>query len=151
MAAQKYLRHEARGTRHEEMLSEEAFVMIGDHVGYAIRACARKGVRDVVIAGQFAKLLKIACGNEQTHVSSSELDLHSLASWLCLDPRFSHLAPLAKRANTAREVLEASGTDPCLIALVCGKVREFAERMAPEVEVKVLLAGYTMEALYFGK
>ena len=150
MAAQKYFGHEARGTRHEEKLSEEAFVMMGDHVGYAIRACAGKGVRHIVIAGQFAKLLKIACGNEQTHVSSAELDLHSLASWLDLDPRSSHLAPLAKRANTAREVLEESGMDPGLIALVCGKVREFAERMAPEAEVKVLLAGYTMEVLYFG-
>ena len=157
MAAQENFRREARtqasgvkGARHKETISEEAFVMMGDHVGHAISACASKGARHLVVAGQFAKLLKIACGHEQTHTSSSELDLHTLASWLDLDPRASHLAPLAKRANTAREVLEASGKDPGLIALVCGKAREFAERTAPGVEVKVLLAGYNRDVLYCG-
>jgi cobalt-precorrin-5B (C1)-methyltransferase len=151
MAAQKYFRGEERGTRNEDTLSEEAFVMMGDHVGYAVRACAGKGVRHLVIAGQFAKLLKIACGHEQTHASSSELDLQSLASWLDLDPRASRLAPVVRRANTAREVLEVSGNDPSLIALVCGKVRELAERLAPHCSVKILLAGYTADVLYFGR
>jgi cobalt-precorrin-5B (C1)-methyltransferase len=131
-------------------LPGEAFVMMGDHVGYALRACARKGVRGVVLAGQFAKLLKIACGHEQTHVSSSELDLRTLGEWLVLAPRTSHLAPLAQRANTAREILEASGHDPALTALVCARAKAFAESLAPGVEVKVLLAGYGGEVLYSG-
>ena len=36
-----------------------------------------------------------------------------------------------------------------LVALVCGKVREYAERMAPGLKVKVLLAGYGTGVLYF--
>jgi cobalt-precorrin-5B (C1)-methyltransferase len=142
MAAQEYFRHEE--------LKEEAFVMMGDHVGHALRACTAKGVGRIVIAGQFAKLLKIACGHEQTHASSSELDLKVLANWIPLTPRASRLAPLAKRANTAREVLELSGNDPGLIALVCGKVREGAKRIVRGGDVKVLLAGYGKEVLYFG-
>ena len=124
--------------------------MMGDHVGHALRACADKGVRQLVVAGQFAKLLKIACGNEQTHASSSELDLKMLADWLELKTQDSELKTAARQANTARELLEVSGKDPGLIALVCGKVREFAERTAPGVEVKVLLAGYNGDVLYFG-
>ena len=131
-------------------MREEAFIMMGDHAGYAIAACARKGVRRLVVAGQFAKLLKIACGHGQTHVSSSALDLKVLVAWLDLDPRASRLAPLAKQANTARHVLEASGNAPELISLVCGRVRSFAEGTAPGVEIKVLLAGYNGEVLYFG-
>ncbi|HEY6873815.1 MAG TPA: cobalt-precorrin-5B (C(1))-methyltransferase CbiD, partial [Geobacteraceae bacterium] len=146
MVAERHL----RGAESGEGLPEEAFVMMGDHVGHALRACARKGVRSVVIAGQFAKLLKIACGHEQTHASSSELDLRMLAEWLSLEPRTSNLEPLAKRANTAREVLVTSGNDPELIGLVCGRVREFAEKLAPGVAMKVLLAGYRGEVLYFG-
>ncbi len=132
-------------------LKEEAFVMMGDHVGHAVRACAGKGVRKLVIAGQFAKLLKIACGHEQTHVSSAELDLRMLEKWVAATPCTSHLTPHVSGANTAREVLEVSGNDPSLIALVCGKVWESADRLAPEVDVKVLLAGYTMDVLYFGR
>jgi cobalt-precorrin-5B (C1)-methyltransferase len=124
--------------------------MMGDHAGYALGACAGKGVPQAVIAGQFAKLLKIACGHGQTHVASSELDLQILAEWLAAEPSTARLAPLVAGANTARQVLTASGYDTALIALVCGKAGEFAERLAPGVGIKVLLAGYDGEVLYFG-
>jgi cobalt-precorrin-5B (C1)-methyltransferase len=133
-----------------ERLPEESYIMMGDHVGYALRACAKKGVRDVIIAGQFAKLQKIACGHEQTHVVSSELDLRTLAGWLELKTQNSKLKTAVLRANTARQVLERSGNDPLLVGLVCDRVRKFAEKLAPGVVMKVLLAGYHGEMLYFG-
>ncbi len=131
-------------------LPEEAYVMMGDHVGYALRACARKEMRHVVLAGQFAKLLKIACGHEQTHVSSSELDLQMLAEWL---REWGHQSPVPgpwSRYNTARQVLEESGHDPLLVELVCSRAREAARRLAPSLDIKVLLAGYDSTVLYFG-
>jgi cobalt-precorrin-5B (C1)-methyltransferase len=139
-----------KGFGNGENLRDEAFVMMGDHVGHAVRACADKGVRKLVIAGQFAKLLKIACGNEQTHASSAELDLRMLFDWIELKTQNSKLKNAIRQAHTAREVLVSSGGDPDLIALVCGKVREFAERIAPKVEVRVLLAGYGREVLFYG-
>ncbi len=133
-----------------EKLPEEAYVMMGDHVGYALRACARKGIHRVILAGQFAKLLKIACGHEQTHVSSSELDLRMLAEWLReMGPRSPVPGPWS-RYNTARQVLEESGRDPALMELVCVRAREAARRLAPSLDIKVLLAGYDSTVLYFG-
>lgn len=133
-----------------KVLAEEAFVMMGDHVGHALRACVSKGVERVVIAGQFAKLLKIACGHEQTHVNSSELDLKMLAEWFSdTNPRCP-VPGYCRNANTARHVLEASGNDPELVELVCDRVKRFAGEVAPGAEVKVLLAGYNGEVLYFG-
>ena len=131
------------------LLPEESFVMMGDHVGHALRACRAKGATAVVLAGQFAKLLKIACGHEQTHVSSSELDLRTLLDWLEPEEGNRELAALVRRANTAREVLEASGFAPLLVDLVCGRARESAQRLAPGISLKVLLAGYRGEVLYF--
>lgn len=155
LAAQKYLGAGEAGTGDWGLgagydLKEEAFVMMGEHVGYALRACARKGVREVILAGQFAKLLKIGCGHEQTHASSSDLDLQILAAWVALEPRTSHLAPLIANANTARQVLEASGNDEILVKLVCDRVCQYAKTLAPEIDIKVLLAGYGGEVLYFG-
>jgi cobalt-precorrin-5B (C1)-methyltransferase len=124
--------------------------MMGDHVGHSLRACAFKCVREVVVAGQFAKILKIACGHEQTHVSSSGLDLKILAGWLRLEPRTSHLSLIATHANTARQVLEESKHDPLLVALVCERAQSFAKQLAQDRGVKVLLAGYDGEVLYFG-
>jgi cobalt-precorrin-5B (C1)-methyltransferase len=129
-------------------LPAESFIMMGDHAGYAIRACARKGAKRVIIAGQFAKLLKIACGHEQTHVSSSKLDLRILAGWLEKIPLASHLAPHVSQANTAREVLELSGGSHELTALVCNRAAGFARRLAPGLDINVLLAGYGGEVLY---
>jgi cobalt-precorrin-5B (C1)-methyltransferase len=154
LAAQKYLGGGDAGTGNrgpgrDYYLIEESFVMMGDHVGYALRSSVRKGVREVIIAGQFAKLLKIACGHEQTHASASDLDLQMLAQWVALEPRSSGLEPLIAKANTARQVLEASGNDPFLVKLVCDRVGQYAKTLAPEIKIKVLLAGYGGEVLYF--
>lgn len=131
-------------------LPEESYIMMGDHAGHALRACAGKGVREIVLAGQFAKLLKIACGQEQTHVSSSRLDLRTLAEWLEGSSRLARLAPRALRANTARELLESTGVNADLLSLVCGRAARFASELAPGCRVKVFLAGYAGEMLYFG-
>lgn len=139
-----------RALGFREKLPEEAFIMMGDHVGYALKACQRKGVKGTVVAGQFAKLLKIACGHEQTHVSSSELDLQELAAWCAADVVTAGLAGLARRANTARQVLVDSEYNPALIKLVCTRAKAAAARMAPGLEVSVLLAGYDGEVLYSG-
>lgn len=130
-------------------LPDEAFVMMGDHVGHALISSARKGVAEVVLACQFAKLVKIACGHKQTHVASSELDLKMLASWFSNGSRTMDFEPLARRANTARQVLEESGNDPELIRLVACRVRDFAQQLAPDAKIKVLLAGYDSTVLYF--
>ena len=143
MAAQTYL-------MNGELFKEESFVLMGDHIGHALRTCVRKGVKKVVLAGQFAKLHKIACGHEQTHASSSDLDLQMLSKWVALGPRTSDLGPLIAKANTARQALEASGNDPSLIGLVCEKVCNYANTLAPKIKIKVLLAGYEGEVLYFG-
>ncbi len=131
-------------------LSEESYIMMGDHAGHALRACSRKGVREIVLAGQFAKLLKIACGHEQTHVSSSRLDLRALAEWLNASPDTSRLVPLTLKSNTAREILESTGGNAHLISLVCGRAARFAAELARGCTVKVFLAGYGGEMLYFG-
>jgi len=133
-----------------EGYKEESFILMGDHVGHALRSCERKGIKKAVLAAQFAKLLKIACGHEQTHVSASELDLRLLHEWLSAAPRTSHLTPHVLGANTARQVLESSRNDPLLISLVSDRVRNCAKAIAPNIKINVLLAGYGGEVLYFG-
>jgi cobalt-precorrin-5B (C1)-methyltransferase len=102
----------------------------------------------VVIAAQFAKLVKIGCGHEQTHVSSSKLDLKCLGEWLRNRPALSPLSSTALLADSAREVLITSGYDAGLIAVVAGKAADAAALMAPGIEITVFLAGYHGEMLY---
>ncbi|MFO7982182.1 MAG: cobalt-precorrin-5B (C(1))-methyltransferase CbiD, partial [Desulfuromonadales bacterium] len=128
----------------------EAFVMMGDHVGYALEACHRRGIREIILAVQFAKLVKIACGHAQTHVSSSRLDLEELASWgrnLGLDQGSMEAIECA---NTAREVRENPRIPQALFADVAQKAILQCSGRAPGSEIKIMLVGYNHRIQCFG-
>ena len=116
--------------------------MMGDHVAYALRACAKRGFMKPIIACQFAKLLKIACGYENTHAAASELDLAVLRGWA----EAAHVPPenlaIISHANTAREIAVATGFDRALMELVADRARQAAAVHAPGIQVRPLLCGY---------
>jgi len=127
---------------HRPVLPEEACIMMGDHVAYALRACALRGFREPVIACQFAKLLKIACGHENTHAAASELDLAVLRGWAEAARLPAEQIAIISRANTAREIAVATGFDKTLMELVAGRAREAAAVHAPGILAHPLVCGY---------
>ncbi|MHB8057611.1 MAG: cobalt-precorrin-5B (C(1))-methyltransferase [Desulfuromonadaceae bacterium] len=132
MAAQKRLSH----------LPDEAYIMMGDHVAYTLRACARRGFMAPTIACQFAKMLKIACGYENTHAAASELDLTVLHKWAedaNIPPEY--LAIIA-HANTAREIAVTTCFDRSLMGLVAARARKAATVHAPGITLCPLLCKY---------
>lgn len=123
-------------------LAEEAFIMMGDHLGYALDACHRRGFPRIVLAAQFAKLVKIACGHPQTHVHSSSMDLRQLARWarrLGLDEAASKQIECA---NTAREIFVSHPDAAILIAEVAGQALEQMGLRAPGAQLEILLVDY---------
>ena len=116
--------------------------MMGDHVGYALEACHRKGAAQAVVAAQFAKLLKIACGHAQTHVSASGLDLSHLAGWARQSGLDGAFADRLECANTARDVWEELGGAHPLIAEVAARALSRLRQWAPGARVGILLVGY---------
>jgi len=108
---------------------EEAYVMMGDHVRYAVQAARRKGFKKIVLAAQFAKLVKIACGHPQTHVDSSRLDLAEMAGWVGGEDH-----AFIRTANTARELFQTFGPDHRLVAATAQRaltqLRDWSENLA---------------------
>ncbi len=147
MAAQGYLEKLGPGTR--DPLPEEAFIMMGDHVGFALAACHRRGFPQVVLAAQFAKLVKIACGHAQTHVSASRLDLAQLAAWGRACGLDESLAKTIECANTAREAYLAAQDPAALAAVVAERALAQLRRWAPGASVAILLVGYDGETAGF--
>jgi len=123
-------------------LTKEAFIMMGDHVAYALRACTQRGFMVPVIACQFAKLLKIACGHENTHAADSELDLKTLSGWAENAGLPSRIMEIIEGANTAREIVIASGFDPELVDMVALKAGQAAVSHSPGISAQFLLCGY---------
>jgi len=140
MAAQGYLEDPGPGIRGR--LPEEAFIMMGDHVGHALEACHRRGLPRIVLAAQFAKLVKIACGHRQTHVSASRLDLAQLAGWCRACGLDEPPAETIECANTAREVYLAAKDPGVLAAVVAEKALAQLRRWAPGAALAVLLVDY---------
>lgn len=128
----------------ELRLPEVAYVLTGDHMGYALRdAAKRPGLKTVTVAGQFGKFTKLAAGHFETHCSDSSVEFNFLAE-LCA--RFSTSDNIIKKvlsANTAREVyllLKEKGPQE-VIAEVCRLVKENSEKIAGK-KVRAVLVGY---------
>jgi cobalt-precorrin-5B (C1)-methyltransferase len=133
--------HEPRIANHEPP-AEEAYIMMGDHVAYSLRACMKRGFTQPIIACQFAKLLKIACGHENTHAAASVLDLEVLRKWAEAAEVSAEYLDIISHANTAREIAIATGFDNGLMGLVTDKAKRAAEIHAPGIQVRPLLCGY---------
>lgn len=121
---------------------EEAFVMMGDHIGYCLDACGRKKVQRLILAGQFAKLVKIACGHPQTHVRHSSLDLEQLQHWarqINLDP--ADLSRL-ELAHTARDIFVGFGAESPLIKKVADEALLHCLKLLPAAQIQILLVDY---------
>lgn len=123
-------------------LPEEAFIMMGDHIAYALRACAHRGFMEPVIACQFAKLLKIAGGRENTHAAASELDLATLRIWAEEAGLSSNMTGIIENANTAREIAIASRFDPSLVELVTLRAGQASVSHAPGIAARFMVCGY---------
>ncbi|RMG88269.1 MAG: cobalamin biosynthesis protein CbiD [Candidatus Dadabacteria bacterium] len=130
-------------------LPEEAFVLMGDHVGYALDAAARRGL-SIVLAGQFAKFCKVAAGHFATHVKDSRLDKELVAELLAEAGFPPERVEAARAANTAREVFEGllTGGDRGVFRALCRRVAaRAAERAGGRVPVEAVLFGYDKAVL----
>ncbi len=123
-------------------LPEEAFVMMGDFVGHTLDACHRRGIPQLVLAAQFAKLVKIAAGHDRTHVRDSRLDLGRLAGWARQAGLDEAATKRIESANTARQALETAADRQRLAAIVAAEALATLRRRAPGAAIGVLLAGY---------
>ncbi len=111
-------------------LPEEAQVMMGDYLLYALEAAKRHGFAQIHLAGMWAKLVKAALAVPQTHVRNGALETHHAADLLARLGLEAQTAAAMQQANTAREIyerLKALGRDD-LVAAVCRKAQSQAEQ-----------------------
>ena len=128
-------------------LQPVAFVLTGDHMGFALKdARKRQGLKRVVVAGQFGKFTKLAAGHFETHCSDSSVEL-SVVTQICKRLRVKKdIIGKIEGANTAREayfIIKTAGLERVLRA-VCKKVRDNSRGFFNDKNtgVRAMLVGY---------
>ena len=109
-------------------LPEEAEIMMGDYLAFALEAAARHGFSRIHLAGMWAKILKCALQIPQTHVRNGALEVQHAADLLAELGIDQQTADSMTTANTAREIYQRllAAEQHELIRAVCCRAREYA-------------------------
>ncbi|MFQ5465244.1 MAG: cobalt-precorrin-5B (C(1))-methyltransferase [Thermodesulfobacteriota bacterium] len=131
-------------------LPEVAFILTGDHMGYALDDAAGKGLGKVTIAGQFGKFTKLAAGHFSTHCTDSSVELAFIAGLAEEAGGGPSLAAAIRAANTARGaffIIRDSGLD-ALFGRVAEMVGSNArKRVGGRLAIRAVLVGYDGEVV----
>ena len=134
----------------EIKLPEEAFILVGDHMGFALKEVRsqKSRVKRITIVGQFGKFSKLAAGHFETHCSDSSIELKFLANLAKDADANKDIVESIRNANTARQVffiLKEQGLEKVL-RMVCKRVKENSAEIAG-IDTGCMLAGYNEEVV----
>jgi cobalt-precorrin-5B (C1)-methyltransferase len=126
-------------------LAEEAFVQAGDDVGLGLRHAARRGASQVTVVAMVGKLVKMAAGAMQTHVSRSRVENRFLATIAGGCGASPDLAGAIGQANTARHAFELA--DDAGLEHLPGRLCRIAagalsREAGAALEVRTVLVGF---------
>jgi len=85
-------------------LPQEAFIQMGDFVGFSLRHSKRQGARQVSLVGMMGKFSKIAQGVMMVHSKSAPVDFNFLAEIAATCGATEEMLAEIRGANTAAQV-----------------------------------------------
>lgn len=87
-------------------LQEEAFIEMGDFVGFTLKHCKRQGIKQVSLVGMMGKFSKVAQGVMMVHSKSASIDFDFLAELASDVGADEETQVEVREANTASQVGE---------------------------------------------
>ncbi len=130
-------------------LREEAFIAMGDYVGFSLKEVASRPFKKVIIACQWSKLVKMAMGWNQTHVRFGPLDPEKAARFM---HRHFGMEPCQDGINTVRQLLAKLQGDPGgadIIRGVCSYARDRLGKFLPDGQaLNLILVSYDKKIIH---
>ena len=129
---------------------EEAYVMMGDYLEFALLEAKKLGFKEIHLCAQWGKTLKIAMGTPQTHVKYGAINPEKTTWFLnsigIHKPEFN-----SQNFNTAREIydfINSSFSNPHSTFLkACNAAKRYAESIASKIAINVYLVSYKGEII----
>lgn len=143
-------RSSEKAMEKEKNLLPPAFVIVGDHMGYALKKAGEKNkIKKITIAAQFGKLTKLASGSFETHCLDASVELSFIAAILKGLKAGDRIINEVEGANTARQVffmLKEKGAYKRVLRRMCVMARDKAQAIAGSgIKVSCALVGYENE------
>ncbi|MFH1014680.1 MAG: cobalt-precorrin-5B (C(1))-methyltransferase CbiD [Nitrospirota bacterium] len=131
-------------------LPEEAYVLMGDYLGFALLEAKKHGFKKIHLCAQWAKMLKIAMATPQTHVKHGALDIKKAVKFL-KNLEFGILIPDSE-FNTAREIfdfIQSAIRNPqsAIFSGVCSAAKKYVEGITSGIPVIIHLIAYGGEII----
>ncbi len=131
-------------------LPEEAFVEMGDFVGFALKQCKLKGIEKVTLVGMMGKFSKVAQGVMMVHSKSAPVDFGFLAQLVREAGAPEALVEEARGANTASQVGDMMAEYPLFFEKLCESCsRAGLREVGGGMEIETMLI--TMKGTLLGK
>ncbi|QRG68818.1 cobalt-precorrin-5B (C(1))-methyltransferase [Brevibacillus choshinensis] len=131
-------------------LSEEAFVEMGDFVGFSLQQCKRKGMKKVTLVGMMGKFSKVAQGVMMVHSKSAPVDFGFLAQMAEQAGASEELLTQIREANTAAQVGDLMADTPAFFEIMCENCcRAALKEVGGGIEVETVII--TMKGSLLGK
>lgn len=131
-------------------LSEEAFVEMGDFVGFSLQQCKRKKMRKVTLVGMMGKFSKVAQGVMMVHSKSAPVDFGFLAHMAEQAGASEELLVQIREANTASQVGDLMADNPAFFEIMCENCcRAALKEVGGGIEVETVII--TMKGSLLGK
>ncbi|MGC5326174.1 cobalt-precorrin-5B (C(1))-methyltransferase [Brevibacillus sp. SYSU BS000544] len=100
-------------------LPEEAFVEMGDFVGFSLKQCKRKGMHKVTLVGMMGKFSKFAQGHMMVHAKGNSVDFNFLADIARDAGATEEMIEYILGANTASQVGDYMESHPAFYEKLC--------------------------------
>lgn len=145
-------RSEKYGRKQYPRLPEEAFIEMGDYVGFTLKQCKSKGIRKVSMVGMMGKFSKIANGTMMVHARSSSIDFEFIARVAKESGADKQLLEKIRQANTASQVGEMMVEHrlDAFFERICQLCNEVAAKeIGGGLEIETTL--YTLTGQFLGK
>lgn len=133
-------------------LPEEAFIEMGDFVGFTLKQCKKQGVKKISMVGMMGKFSKVAQGIMMVHSKSAPVDFSFLAQMAQESGASDELIENVRQANTAShvgEMMQAQGNLKFFETLCTYCCHAALEEIGGGAEVDTSL--YTMKGEFLGK
>lgn len=109
-------------------INDDSIIKIGDHVGFMLKECLKKGIKDILLIGHIGKLVKIAKGQFNTHSKFG-------------DNRIDTIADYARACGAKKEVIKElakqATAEATIDILRKNKLMKVFERIAQKISVSI--------------